>query len=217
MPTGAGLSVAIRLDQPLGRAGIGEIALGHDDAVGQRHLFSRLGHTLEVGLAGDRIDNANQRLKMEFAAERPVGGKGLQYRAGVGEAGGLDNHSHKARHRAARAVGEQGPQGFLQIAADIAAETAIAEQYRRIAARPQQRVVDADLAILVDDDRGAGTLGLVEQRADQGRLARAEKTGHRDDREPRARAPAADAVRKAMRPCRRKAFRVPSQNSISSV
>src|SRR6516225_12328856 len=87
---------------------------------------------------------------------------------------------------AARPVGEQGSQGFLQIAPDIAAETAIAEQYRRITARPQQRVVDADFAILVDDDRGARTLWLVEQRADQGRFAGAEKPGHRDNREPRA-------------------------------
>src|SRR6516225_11362099 len=45
-------------------------------------------------------------------------------------------------------------------------------------------MVDADLAILVDDDGGAGTLGLVEQRADQCCLARAEKPGDRDDRQP---------------------------------
>src|SRR6516165_9238868 len=173
-------------DEPLAGTGIGEIALGHDNTVGERHLFSRLGHTLEVGFAGDGIDNANQRLQMEFAAQRAVGREGLQYRAGVGETGRLDNHPHKARYRAARPVGEQGPQGFLQIATDVAAETAIAEQYRRITARPQQRVVDADFAILVDDDRGAPTLWLVEQRADQGCLAGAEKTSHRDDWQPRA-------------------------------
>jgi hypothetical protein len=44
---------------------------------------------------------------MEFAAERAVGGEGLQDRA---------------------VVGGQGPQGFLQIAAHVAAETAVAKQ-----------------------------------------------------------------------------------------
>ncbi len=150
----------------------------------ERHLLSRLGHALEVHLAGDGIDDTDQRLQMKFAAERAVGGEGLQHRAGIGEPGGLDDHPHKARHGAAGAVGEQSSQGLLQIAANITAQTPIAEQHGRVAARAQQHIVDADLAIFVDDDRGAGTLGLVGQRADQGRLAGAEKTGHREDREP---------------------------------
>ncbi len=123
---------------------------------------------------------------MEFAAERAVGGKGLQHRPRIGEARGFDDHPREARDSAAGTVGEQRAQGFLQIGADVAAHAAIAEQNRNVAARAQQCLVDADLAKLVDDDRGVGAFGLGQQGADQGRLARAEKPGHRDDRQPRA-------------------------------
>ena len=69
----------------------------------------------------------------------------------------------RARSSAPRrgAVGEEFAQGLLQVAAHVAAQAATAEQDRQIAARPQQRVIDADLAILVDDYRGVRTLGLV--------------------------------------------------------
>ena len=59
----------------------------------------------------------DQRLQVEFLAERAVAGEGLQQRAGVGEAAGLDDDALEARHRAARAVGEERAQALLQIAA----------------------------------------------------------------------------------------------------
>ena len=49
-------------------------------------------------------------------------------------------------HDVALAFGEQGAQAFLQIGAHRAADAAIAEQHRRVAARAQQGMVDADLA-----------------------------------------------------------------------
>ncbi len=187
--------------QPRQRRRVGEIALGQDDAVGERHLPSRLRHPLDVAGAVDRIDDGDERLQMKFAAERAVGGKSLQHRPRVGQARSLDDHPREARHRTAGAVGEQGAQGLLQIGAHVAAQAAIAEQDRDVAARPQQRLVDADLAELVDDDRGVGPFGAGEERPDQRRLAGAEKAGHRDDRQARpARAALAPAERRGVRP-----------------
>jgi hypothetical protein len=63
-------------------ARLGEIALADDDAVGQSRLPAGFGHLLEIARAGDGVDDANQRLQMELAAERPIAGKGLQHRSG---------------------------------------------------------------------------------------------------------------------------------------
>ena len=126
---------------------------------------------------------------MEFLAERAVAGEGLQQRAGIGEAAGFDDDALKARHHAARPVGEQRAQRLLQVAAHRAAQATITEQHGRVARRAQQRVVDADFAVFVDDERGVGALGGIEQRADQRRLAGAEKAGDDRDRQARAARP----------------------------
>ena len=162
------------------RRRVGEIALGQDDAVGERHLLCRFGHVVDIAGAGDRVDDGHQRLQMELAAERAVGGKSLQDRPRIGQARGFDDHPRKARHSTPGPVGEQRAQGFLEIGAQIAAQAPVAEQHGRVAARAQQGLVDADLAELVDDDRGVGALGGVEQGADQRGLA-----GRRESRSPR--------------------------------
>ena len=51
-------------------------------------------------------------------------------------------------------------QGLLQIGAGDAAQAAVAEQHGLVGARSHQRVVDADRAELVDDDRGAWPSGV---------------------------------------------------------
>ena len=186
---GSGVQRAEVLDQTAGRRGVGEIALGHDDAVGEGHLLLRLGHPRDIAFAVDRVDDRDQGLQVELAAEAAVGGKGLQYRTRIGEPRGFDHDPLETRDRAARPVGEQPPQRLLQIGADIAAQAAIAEQHRHIAARPQKRIVDADFAVLVDHDGRVGPFGLIEQRADQGGLPRTQKAGDRDDREPRSARP----------------------------
>ena len=126
---------------------------------------------------------------MKFLAERAVAREGLQHRAGIGETAGFDDDPLETRHRAARPVGEQRAQTLLQIGAHRAAQAAIAEQHRRVARSPQQRVVDPDLAVFVDDDCGVGAFGAAQQLADQRRLARTEKAGHDGNRNARAARP----------------------------
>ena len=188
--TGAALSARDPFGQRSASRGVGEIGLGHDDAVGQRHLLPRLGHPVEIARAVDRIDDRDQRLQMKFAAERPVAGKGLQHRPGIGEAGGFDHDPLESsaprrapgRRTSVRRVSCRSVR-TVQHTQPLPSSTVTSLLDRK------QRVVDADLAVFVDDDRGVGALGLAEQGADQRRLARAEKPGHRDDRQrgPRAR------------------------------
>ena len=80
-------------------------------------------------------------------------------------------------------------QALLQVGAHGAAQAAVAEQHGGVARRAQQRVVDPDFAVFVDDDGGVGALRLRQQLADQRRLAGAEKPGDDGDRDARAARP----------------------------
>src|SRR5690242_19403323 len=81
-----GVQRAELLDQVLRCRRAGEIALGQDNAVGKGGLFLRLRHAPDVALAIDGIDDRDQGLQMELAAEPSVGGKGLQNRTEIGRA-----------------------------------------------------------------------------------------------------------------------------------
>ena len=61
---------------------------------------------VEIAGAARRIDDRDQPLQVKHIAERAVAGDRLQYRAGIGEAAGLDDHAFEARHRATAALGE---------------------------------------------------------------------------------------------------------------
>ena len=99
--------------------------------------MARFGHPVEVAGAARCIDDRDQPLQVKDVAEGAVAGQGLQYRPGIGEAAGLDDDALEIWHRALRALGVEGAQAVLQIGAHRAAETAVAEQHGRIAARAQ--------------------------------------------------------------------------------
>jgi len=93
------------LGEPIRGATIGEIGFGQYDAVGERRLVARF--RARSRLASQRgIDHGYQRLQMKFAGERPLAGEGLQHRARISEAAGLDDHPLEARHRTACPIGE---------------------------------------------------------------------------------------------------------------
>jgi hypothetical protein len=66
---------------------------------------------------------------------------------------------------------------------DAAAEAAIIQLENLLVGADDQLVVDAHLAEFVDDDGAMVTVVLGQQMAEQGRLARAEKTGQYGDRD----------------------------------
>ena len=114
---------------------------------------------------------------MEFAAERAIGGEGLQDRPGIGETGGFDHDAAERRYGAVLAIEHQAAQRRLQIGARDAADAAVAEQHGLLGAVAHQRVVDADGAELVDDDGGALPFRRSQKALQQRGLAAAEESG----------------------------------------
>jgi len=92
-----------------------------------------------------------------------------------------------------RALGDEIAQRVLQVGAGVAAQATVAEQRDIVGRGAHERIVDADAAELVDDDRGARALGGGEKAAHQRGLAGAEEAGdhgHRNARAARALEPA---------------------------
>ena len=137
-------------------------------------------------LAVHRIDHREHDVDVKFAAERAIGGEGLQDRRRIGEPRCLDQDAGERRHRAALAVEHEPAQRDLQIGARDAAQAAVAEEHGCLGAVAHQRIVDADSAELVDDHRGALAFRRLEKPPDQRRLAGAEKAGDDRHRNPRA-------------------------------
>ncbi len=165
---------------------LGEVGLGDHQTVGEDRLLARLRGPVEIFRAAHGVDDGEHHLDRELAAERAVGREGLQDRADVGEPAGLDQHAAEVRDLAAVAVGDELAQRDLQIRTGVAAQAAVAEQRHLVLRRAQQRVVDADRAELVDDQRGAAALRRIEEAAHQRGLSRAEEAGDDRDRQPGA-------------------------------
>ena len=89
--------------------------------------------------------------------------------AGSGEPRGLDDHAIERAHLPFDALDLQLAQGVDEIAAHGAAEAARAQLDRVVVARCDQRVIDADLAELIDDHGSVGKIGRpqpgVQQRS----------------------------------------------------
>jgi len=129
----------------------------------------------------------------EFAAQRAIGGEGLQDRPRICEARWFSiniRRELRQRGRGARASATRLAQRVLQIGAGVAAQAAIAEQRDIVGRAAHERIVDADAAELVDDDRGARTLGGVARKSGAPAvvLPAAEEAGDHGHRNARRRA-----------------------------
>ena len=140
-----------------------DVGLGHHQPIGQDHLLARFRRPAERIEAVLGVDQRQHHFDMEHLAERAVGGKGLQDRAGIGKARGLDDDAAEVGDLAAVAFHQHAAQRLLQIAARDAAQAAIAEQHGLVGAGADQRVVDAGSAEFVDDDGGAGAFRRAEK------------------------------------------------------
>ncbi len=172
-----------------------EIGLGDDEPVREDDLLSRFRRALERVDAVCCIDHGRDYLDVEFAAQRAIGGEGLQDRSRIGEPARLDQDALELRDLAVRALGHEIAQRDLQVGADVAAQAAVAEQGHLVGRAAHQRVVDTHAAELVDDDGGAFAFGRFEKTPNQRGLARAEEAaddGHRQLGAARALEPAAE-------------------------
>jgi hypothetical protein len=169
----------------------GEVGLAEHDPVGDRHLPAGLGVLAQRHAARGGIGQRDDGLHVVLPREGPFAEEGLQHRHRVVRAGKLQHHALEGRHGATCAVGEQRPEGLLEVRAHRAAEAPVAEQGDlALGGGREQRLVDADLAELVHHDGGVAALLALEQGLHQRGLARAEEAGDEDDGHPRAAGPA---------------------------
>ena len=106
---------------------------------------------------------------------------GVEHRRGIGEAGGLDDHPGEGG-AAIVEIAQQPLQRLDEVAAERAAQASGGQQHDIFVDLLDQQVIEADLAELVDDDRGVGERGIAQQAIEQRRLAGAEKAGQHGQR-----------------------------------
>ena len=81
----------------------------------------------------------------------------------VGQTGRLDHDAAKRRNLAALAPAQEVAQLVGEVAAQRAADAPRTQEHRALVDTPQQVMVDADLAQLVDDDGRLAHVRMAEQ------------------------------------------------------
>ena len=115
--------------------------------------------------------------------EHGLGHQRRDDRRRVGEPGGLDRQAIEARHQTPLAPAEQIAHRVREIAPDGAADAAALQDHGLAVNRLEQKVVEADLAELVDQDCGVGELRRSQKSLQERGLARAEEARDQVDRE----------------------------------
>ena len=161
----------------------GQVGLRQQQSVGDGRLL----HRFRVGLQGRHavhaVDRGDHAVEAVDGDDQPVPHQRVQDGRRVGEPRGLDHDALERRDHAVLAAAEEVLQRAQQVAARRAAEAAALQLDDVLAGLPHQRMVEADLAELVDDDGGVGEGGLAQQAGEHGRLAAAEEAGEDRDRD----------------------------------
>ena len=162
---------------------LGDVALGHDEAVGDGGLLRRLGLAGELVGAVHCVHGRDDAVEPVVRLHHPVGEQREEDRGRLGKAGRLDRDAAEARDLAGVHPVDQVAQLVGEVAAQRAAEAAGIEQHGALVHAGQQVMVDADLAQLVDDHGRLAHVGVREQARQQRRLARAEEAGEQRQRD----------------------------------
>ena len=155
--------------------GCHQIGLGQHQPVGQRDLLCRFIMRVEGGERVRRVDRGDDTIQRDQIAQPYLLHQQRHDRRRIGKAGGLDGDAPIGRDRARPATLVQRLDGIDQIAAHGAADAAAFQQHRILEGGLDQQMIEADLAEFVDDHRGVGHAGMLEQPVQQRRLAAAEK------------------------------------------
>ena len=154
-----------------------EIGLRQQDAVGESHLLLRLVELVELLRRVLRVDHGDHAVEQVVLADRVVEEERLRHRAGIGHAGGLDDHALEGELALLAPVLELAEDAH-EVAAHGAAEAAVVHLDDLLAAVLQEEVVvDAGLAELVLDHRDPAAVVLAQDAVEQRRLAGAEEPG----------------------------------------
>ena len=167
-----------RLDFLLGH----QVGLADENLVGETDLAARLLAVVELlrRMLGvhQRQDGVEQILLGDFLVHE----KSLRHRAGVGQAGGFNDHAVELQQALAFFGGQQ-LQRLAQVFANRAADAAVVhldDVFLRVV--DQDFVVDVFLAKLVLDDGDLLAVGLGQDAFQERGFARTEKAGEDGDR-----------------------------------
>ena len=129
---------------------IDQIDLVEQHHVGEGDLFFGFRRTAQLLQDMFGVDHGDDAVQSVFALDPIVDEKALHHRRRIGQSRGLDHQGVELFP-----VFEQLKQAAQQIAANAAADAAVAHLDHFLVRRDQQMMIDADLAELIDDDGDA--------------------------------------------------------------
>jgi hypothetical protein len=165
-------------------AGIGEVALGDQQAIRHGDLAQGFGVVIDLRQPVRRIDHGEHAVAHETRRHEAFFHQRVDDRHRIGQAGCFDHHPGDRRNLALRTSEVKLLQCRDQVALHAAAETAGIEQDHGVVELLDQMMVDADFAELVDQQRGAGHRRVFHQLVQQRRLAGTEEAGQQTHRNP---------------------------------
>ena len=154
------------------RLAVDEVRLVQNEDVRERDLLGALVASPELLLDMGCIDERDDPVKRELRANFVVHEEGLSDRTGIGEPGGLHQHIVElvaALHELAEHAN--------QVSAHRAADAAVRHLEDLFVSVDDERLIDADLPVLVLDHGNALAVLLAQDPVEQGRLAGAEEAG----------------------------------------
>src|SRR5258708_2722781 len=159
------------------RVVVDEVGLGDEDAVGESHLAARLVVLVELLVRVLRVDHGEHAVEQELVVDRLVHEEGLRDRAGVGEAGRLDDHAVEIELALAALLAEVAEDAH-QVAAHRAAQAPVVHLDDLLfLVLHEDLAVDARLAELVLDHGDLLAVLLGEDAVEERCLPRAGEAG----------------------------------------
>jgi hypothetical protein len=164
-------------------SGPSEIRLRDDQTIGGGNLLQAFGIARQVQSCIHRIDRRDHVRKTKVMTHDRLRRQRVQDRRRIRESGGFDHDTVEVGYLRLIAAREQRAQSTAQVIPDAAADAAALEQHDRFVNALDQKVIEADLAELVDQHHGALHIRRAQQMLEQRRLTAAEKPGEDVDRD----------------------------------
>src|SRR6185369_15240164 len=173
----ARIHVLDAVDQRRDRLVVDEVGLADEDLVGEADLAARFLAAVELLVAVLGVDQRQDRVEQVGLGDLVVHEERLRDRAGVGQAGRLDDDALEVELALPLFLGQVGERR-PEVLADRAADAAVVElDDLFLGVLDQDLVVDVLLAELVLDDGDLLAVRLGEHTLQERRFARAEEAG----------------------------------------
>ena len=131
------------------------------------------------------VGNGDHGFQFKARAHIAIGQQDLDHRHRIGEPGHLDQYDVEITRATNGALGVQVEQTGSDLLMHVAAQAAGIEDAHAGARRLDQHMIDAHLAVFVDDDGRAREGTRLQQTIEQGGFAAAKKAGDQQHRQAR--------------------------------